>query len=567
MSVPTRTDRDQEHAAPHPLGRTQPARPRVIRRAFSVTGVAVAVGFFCLSLTPSLLPRAWFLQGAVSGLTAAMGYGVGTTIGAAARRLFPGLNPAGTLVAWRVVVLAAPAFTGLALSMSTRWQRDLRRRLGMQPLDTYYLFRMVLISLLTFAVLLLIARTLRLAARGLALVLRRFTPEPIAYCAGVLVVALLGVLAVDNLVVSNMFALADRKAALRNGGTDFGVVAPASSLRSGGPFSLAPWDTLGRQGRDFVGRGPSRQQLATFAGRPAIEPIRVYAGLDSAPSVADRVRLVLHEMDRTGAFHRAVIAVVIPTGTGWVDGAVTNSLEYMYAGNTAMVSMQYSYLPSWISFLADTSKVIDASAQLITAVRDRWAAMPAATRPKLLLFGESLGSLGTEKTFGTVDRMVAGADGVLLEGPTFANPLRNEIVGEREPTSPIWDPIYRDQPIEFAAQPAELRSPSWPAPKVVYLQNSTDPIVWWSPDLLFRSPAWLRQPRGPDVNPDMHWYPGITFWQTTVDAVFANDVPRGHGHVYKSGVVDGWAAIASPPGWTIADTIRLRSMLDGRSTS
>jgi uncharacterized membrane protein len=522
MSVPTRTDRDREAARPRALRPAAGARPRVVRNAPSLTGVAVAVGFFCLSLTPSLLPRAWFLQGAVSGIAAAMGYGVGATIGAAARRLFPGRLPAGAVAAWRAVVLAGPAFAALSLSMSTRWQRDLRRRLGMNPLDTYYLFRMVLISVVTFAVLLLIARTLRLAARGLALLLRRFTPEPVASCAGVVLVALLAVLAVNNLVISNMFAVADRKAALRNVGTDSGVVAPASGLRSGGPFSLAAWDTLGRQGRDFVGRGPNRQQLAAFAGRPALQPIRVYAGLDSAPTVADRVQLVLREMDRTGAFQRAVVAVVIPTGTGWVDGAVTNSLEYMYAGNTAMVSMQYSYLPSWVSFLADTSQVI-----------------------------------------GTVDRMVAGADGVLLEGPTFANPLRNQIIGDRDPASPVWDPLYREQPVEFAAQPAELRSPSWPAPKVVYLQNPSDPIVWWSPDLLFRSPAWLRTPRGPDVNPDMHWYPGITFWQTMVDAMFANDVPRGHGHVYKSGVVDGWAAIAPPPGWTVADTVRLRGLLDG----
>jgi uncharacterized membrane protein len=261
MSVPTRTDRDQE-APPPALRQVAPVRPRIVRRAFSVTGVAVAVGFFCLSLTPSLLPRAWFLQGAVSGITAAMGYGVGSTIGAAARRLFTGHLPDVTVAAWRVVLVAAPAFAALSLSMSTRWQRDLRRRLGMEPLDTYYLFRMVLISFLTFAVLLLIARTLRLTARALALLLRRFTPEPVAYCAGVLVVALVAVLAVDNLVVSNMFALADRKAALVNNGTDSGAVPPTSSLRSGGPFSLAAWDTLGRQGRDFVGRGPSRQQLA-----------------------------------------------------------------------------------------------------------------------------------------------------------------------------------------------------------------------------------------------------------------------------------------------------------------
>lgn len=561
MSVPTRTDRTQEAAEPHPPHRTGGNRPWIVRRELSLAGVAIAVGFFCLSLTPSLLPRPWFLQGVVSGIAAAMGYAVGATVAAGARRLFPGRFPAAVRLAWRVLAVIAPVLVALSVSLGTRWQRELRRRLGMPPLDTYYLFRMVVISVATFVALLMIARFLRLATRELAVLLGRFTPEPVAYCAGFVVVALLGAATLDSVVVGNMFAMADRKAALRNDGTDTNVVPPASSLRSGGPYSLAAWGTLGRQGRDFVARGPSRKQLTAFSGRPATEPIRLYAGLDSAGTIRDRVRLVLAEMDRTGAFNRAVVAVIIPTGTGWVDSAVTNSLEYMYDGDTAMVSMQYSYLPSWISFLADGSKVIDASEALITAVHDRWAAMPVTTRPKLLLFGESLGTLGTEKTFGSVAAMAGGADGVLLEGPTFANPLRNQVIADRVPGTPVWDPAYRRAPIELAANPAELRSRAAPSPKVVYLQNSTDPVVWWSPYLLYKSPAWLKKPRGPDVSPDMHWYPGITFWQTTVDLIFANQVPTGHGHVYKSGVVDGWAALAPPPGWTVADTVRLRAVL------
>ena len=48
-----------------------------------------------------------------------------------------------------------------------------------------------------------------------------------------------------------------------------------------------------------------------------------------------------------------------------------------------------------------------------------------------------------------------------------------------------------------------------------------------------------------------------------VDQFAANSVPAGHGHVYGSGVVDGWAAVAAPPGWTVADTVRLRALLDG----
>ena len=33
--------------------------------------------FFCLSLTPSLLPRDWLFQGLIGGINAAIGYGIG----------------------------------------------------------------------------------------------------------------------------------------------------------------------------------------------------------------------------------------------------------------------------------------------------------------------------------------------------------------------------------------------------------------------------------------------------------------------------------------------------------
>ena len=557
MSVPTRANRTHEEAEPdQPRPHIQRRRSHIVRRWLNLTGFVVAAIFYCFSLTPSLLPRAWFLQGVVSGITAAMGYAVGALV---PRRLY---SRSVTRIGWRIALVAAPAAGTVFVLLGTRWQKDLRHRLGMAALENSYTFRMVVISLATFAVLLLIARGLRLAVRGLALLLGRVTPEPVAYCAGFVVVLMLAVGFVDTFLMSNLFAVADRRASVANAGTDDDVVAPTSSLRSGGPYSLAPWWTLGRQGRDFVGKGPTKAALARFAGRSALEPIRVYAGLQSAHSVQARARLVVREMDRTGAFDRSVVAVFIPTGTGWVDGAVTNSLEYMYAGDTALVSMQYSYLPSWMSFLTDRTRVTDASSALITAVQDRWAAMPAGERPKLLIFGESLGSLGTEKTFGDVQAMVSGADGILLEGPTFANPIHHELTGARAPGSPVWNPVYPQQPVAFAARPAELRHRTGAPPKVIYLQNPTDPIVWWSPTLLYKHPAWLDRPRGPDVSPDMHWFPGITFWQTSVDIVFSNDVPRGHGHQYKSGTVDGWAALAAPPGWTVQDTLRLRVLLE-----
>jgi uncharacterized membrane protein len=546
-----------------PIASPRVAGRRIVRHPLGLAGTATAVLFYCASLTPSLLPRAWYLQGIVSGVTAAMGYGVGATLGALVRVIWRRRYSRATRIAWWTLIVVAPVLGLLFLALGTGWQQDLRARLAMDPLVTYDIVRITAVSLLTFVVLLLIARGLRLGTRRLFRLLRRWIPRPIAYGVALAVVVYVVVGFAQGFLASNLLTVADRTASLANGKTTPGIVAPESALRSAGPGSAVPWRTLGKQGRDFVSGGPTWGRLSQFAGRTAREPIRLYAGLDSAGSVEERARLVVREMDRTGAFDRAVIAVITPTGTGWVDSDVTDSLEFMYAGDTALVSMQYSYLPSWISFMVDRSKVSGAATALIGAVHARWAALPVATRPKLLLFGESLGSFGTEMASGNLRSLTDSADGVLLVGPPFANPIRRDLIGTREPSSPIWDPLYRSDPVEFTANPTDLRTAS--APKVVYLQNSSDPIVWWSPTLLLQRPDWLDDPRGPDVSPYMHWYPGITFWQTAVDQVFATGVPAGHGHVYGSSVVEGWAALAAPEDWTTADTVRLRALLDNRS--
>lgn len=537
-------------------------RTRVVRCGLGLAGSVFAVAFYCASLTPSLLPRAWYLQGIVSGLTAAMGYGIGATLGAIVRKIWRRTYPRATRIAWLTLLVVAPLLGLTFLALGTGWQQELRERVDMERMATYDIVRIVAVSVLTFAVLLLIARSLRLGTRRLVRLFGRWVPKPVAYGLGVAIAVYLIVGFVDGFLMSNLLTVADQTASLTNGTTSAGVVRPASALRSGGDGSAAPWRTLGKQGRDFVATAPSREQLTQFAGKPAQEPIRLYAGLDSAGSVDERAQLVVREMERTGAFDRAVVAVITPTGTGWVDSDVTDSLEYMYAGDTALVSMQYSYLPSVISFMVDQSKVTDAATTLIGAVHAKWVTLPAATRPKLLLFGESLGSYGTETAYRDMRSMTDGADGVLLVGPPFANPIRRDLVAARAEGSPIWDPVYPADPVEFTQNPADLRTPAGRAPKVVYLQNSSDPIVWWSPELLLQRPEWLDEPRGPDVSPDMHWYPGVTFWQIAVDQVFANGVPAGHGHVYGSGVVDGWAALAAPPGWTAADIVRLRALLD-----
>jgi uncharacterized membrane protein len=547
--------------SPVPSVAPPPARRRLVRCGLSVTGFGLCAVFYCLSFTPSLLPRPWVLQGIVAGLTAAMGYAVGTAIGALVRLRWE-LGRRAEWIAWRLLFALVPVLILVFLWLGTHWQRELRVRLGMEPQQEYDWVRTVGISLLTFGVLLLVARLLRLATHAIARLFGRLVPESAAFCAGFVVVTVLSYTAFDGLLVDRLYTTADRSAAVTDSGTGRGIVPPATPLRSGTVQSLVSWESLGRQGRNFVAKAPSQAQLAGFAGHPALEPIRLYAGLASGDTPQARADLVVREMDRVGAFDRAVVAVFTPTGTGWVDNDVTSSLEYMYAGDTALVSMQYSYLPSWISFLVDRAKVVDTSAALITAVRGRWAAMRPESRPKLLIFGESLGTYGTEKTFGSAEHMVSGADGILLEGPTFANPIHQQLSESREPTSAVWDPSYPGLPVEFASDATQLRDLAGPPRKVVYMQNTSDPVVWFSPSLFWHRPQWLRGERGPDISPDMHWYPGVTFWQTAVDLIYANKTPIGHGHVYKSGTVDGWAALAPPPGWTSADTVRLRDLLD-----
>jgi len=96
---------------------------------------------------------------------------------------------------------------------------------------------------------------------------------------------------------------------------------------------------------------------------------------------------------------------------------------------------------------------------------------------------------------------------------------------------------------------------------VLFLQHASDPIVWYSPDLLTARPDWLREPPGQDRTASMRWYPIVTFWQVGADMTNAASVPFGHGHNYGESLLDGWAAVAPPRGWTPEDTARIRAVL------
>ena len=101
----------------------------------------------------------------------------------------------------------------------------------------------------------------------------------------------------------------------------------------------------------------------------------------------------------------------------------------------------------------------------------------------------------------------------------------------------------------------------WGGSRVLYMMHPSDPIVWWSPHLIFSEPDWISEPPGKDVLKGMFWMPFVTFWQVTADLPFATGVPGGHGHTYTSEYVDGWNAVMRPAGITPQDLTDLRKII------
>jgi len=369
----------------------------------------------------------------------------------------------------------------------------------------------------------------------------------------------------SGIILDGLVSAADQSFSVRNGITPEGVEQPDSGLRSGGPGSLVSWDSLGREGRKFTGTGPSAQQIAAYTGAAAKEPIRAYAGLESADDTEAQARLAVDDLERAGGFQRPYLLVTTTTGSGWLDPDSIDAFEYMTGGDSAVVGMQYSYLPSWISFLVDQDRARSAGRGLYDAIYDRWSKLEPAQRPKLYVFGESLGSFGGETAFSGEYDLRNRTAGVVFAGPPNFNTLYREFNDGRDKGSTEVEPIYKDgRTVRFDDDPkpgVEPASAPWNGTRVLYLQHPSDPIVWWSPRLILNQPAWLREPRGRDVLSEMVWIPFVTFWQVTADLPFATGVPGGHGHKYTTEYVDAWAEVLQPPGWTEAKADRLRNII------
>lgn len=546
------------------------------RWLLSVTGLIVAALAAWVSLMPSLLPRTWYYQGLVTGVSMLLGYGIGVALRTVWKRLVAPRIAVHSTVSeigdWvlRGARMAAPyllvVYLVTATATAVRWQDQVSDLVHSPrpPWGDY--MRIPWVALAVFLGLLVACRAIRSGYRLLvrAINARLRIPEYPARITGLLVVAALLIGMAQGVVPRVFFEAANQISSVQNSEPLEDVDRPVRPERSGAPGSLVDFDDLGKQGRRFVDGGLREEELSELLGEEAREPIRAYAGLESAPTDEGRSRLVVDELDRTRAWEREAVVLAPTTGTGWINPNAAQAFELLAAGDVAIVGTQYSFLPSWISFLADREKAATAGKTLIDAVvawRD--ALPPDRHRPELYVYGESLGTQAGEAAFSGLRDIRASVDGVLWLGPPNSNRIWHALVERRDPGTPVTDPEYADSLlVRFVEDPAGLRERDdlWIPPKVLYVQHATDPVVWWTPDLLFDRPAWLAEPPGKGRHPGMMYMPVLTFFQVTADLGNAVGGSQGFGHLYDHQILDGWAAITDRPGWDDDEAARFAEL-------
>ncbi|HEX2704833.1 MAG TPA: alpha/beta-hydrolase family protein [Candidatus Lustribacter sp.] len=526
----------------------------------SGTGALVAVVAYVGSNTPSLLPRPWLLQGLVAALCAALGYVIGVGVGWLAHAFVEWADLRLTVrpSARRLMLTIWIALLGLGLLVaplaSLDWHRRIAEAVGFEAPGVGYVAASTAASVAGFLGLIGVWRLVAGLVDWVTVrVHRRILRETLARAVASLVTLVLVLLVVDQVLVRGFLVVARRSAEQVNATQPRDFAAPTSSLRSGGPGSTEPWTSLGQDGAIFVSSGPSQSDIVAATGRPAREPIRVYAGVGDGRSMEQTRDAAVAELERTGAFDRAAILVVTSTSTGFINEWSAAAFEYLGGGDTAVVSLQYSTLPSAVAFLTAAQDPPQAGRLLLDGVAARVTQRPVGRRPKVYAAGESLGAYGGNGAFASPEDMLARVDGALWTGtPSFTDNAR-ALASSRALGSTVVDPVVDNGAhVRFAGSPAELTADqfgrdlgSWRYPRVAYLQHPSDPVVWWSTDLIFATPPWLDVTRtASSPMAQMSWMPLVTFWQVTADLAMANSVPGGFGHRYFADeTVPAWAGI------------------------
>jgi uncharacterized membrane protein len=537
-----------------------------LHNTFSMPGIVVGTLLFSLSLTPSLLPRTFLVQGVLSGCVFAVGYAIGAFL----EWLWDYMElkvPEWRHYNWfRIGVAVVCAIIAIiSLYQTSYWQNSVRAAMGEAPVENGHPVLVLLVAILPAAILLLVGKLFAYGVRFCSRQLDRLVPKRVAFVVSLVIVGILTSTLFNGVLLRNGLHAADAFFERLDGLVGQYGDMPANPLHSGSASSLVAWNTIGHDGRIYVESGPTKEKIEAVIGRPAMEPLRVYVGLRSAPTTEARAQLALAEMKRVGAFDRSVLVVIMPVGTGWVDPPGIDSLEYLQAGDVASVALQYSYLTSPLSLVVEPDYGTAAAQALFNAVYDYWTALPHDKRPRLYLNGLSLGAHSSQASTQFLDVMADPFQGSLWVGPPYTSQIWRWATDNRQPGSPEWLPRFgNDMSIRFANHGSTLlvSDAKWGPMRIAFLQYPSDPIVFFSWSSLYRAPDWMIGERGPGVSSALNWYPVVTFLQLGMDMALSLTSPVGYGHVYSAAdYIDSWAALIEPSGWDSAGIDALKKAL------
>ena len=532
-----------------------PIRKRVLGQLdrISTGGWLLGLLFFALALTPSLIPRHFTTQGILCGCCFAAGYGIGVFL----EWLWDYLElkwSSPRLAKWvgRTLALMCLVLAVAFLWFSTGWQNSIRAEMGVAPVEARQPWFVAGIAVIPAALLIGLGTLL---VRGVNLVsswLRRIIPRRVALAGAIIAVSILASTIAQGVVGRGLLYAADRFYGNLDRLAGSYAEAPVNPLHSGSDASLIPWDTIGLDARIYVQSGPTAAEIAAMTGRTAEEPLRVYVGLRSAESAEERAALALAEMDRIGAFERSVLVLIMPVGTGWVEPAAVDTLEFLHGGDVASVAVQYSYLTSWLSLVSEPDVGVETARALFHAVYERWTAMPRDTRPRLYLHGLSLGAYSSIASSSLYDILGDPFDGGLFVGTPFASQAWRDTTEGRDAGSPWWKPeIGNGRVVRFSNGYGDLTGDTrpWGPLRTVFLQYPSDPVVFFEPTMAWRQPVWLSGQRAPGISSLLDWYPVVTFLQLALDLALAQTAPIGFGHVYApQDYFDAWVQVTGSDG-------------------
>lgn len=523
--------------------------------------------FFAASLTPSLIPRGPAVQGILGGLVMAIGYLIGQIVALLWRAAdLPRLSgrPANALTG--AIALPLVAFFLWVLGSSLRWQNDLRAKMGMEEAEALGLVTILLLAFATFAIAYAAGRLVASLFRLIRSWFYRIMPPRRANVLSFVAVVLVLFVVTRDGIVDGVVAGLDESYEAAQELFENAPPPPGDPRMTGSAASLIDWGSMGKPGRDFITSGPTSRDIAAFTGRPALDPIRVYVGRANGKTPDERAELALAELIRQGAFEREVLIVASPTGTGWMDPGSHDPVEYMHGGDIATVAVQYSYLQSPLALILETRTGLEQATALQDAVHGYWKTLPVDARPRLYVHGLSLGawsSMHATNLFRLLDDPIYGAFWV---GPPFPSAFWNYVQNHRNPGSPWVLPGIGDGSlVRYASHTADASGApaDWGDMRIVFLQYSSDPVVFYDPRSLWRAPPWMRDPPAEDMTEHFIFMPVVTQFQLALDMALSFGAPPGYGHAYYAqDCIGPWVQVTAPADWSDADTARLKAHCD-----